>query len=54
MRVMLSLGAGALLLVTMLRAPALPQARPLDEPRSLQQVGVPADATRAAIPLDNP
>jgi cytochrome c peroxidase len=54
MRVMLSLGAGALLLVTMLRAPALPQARPLGEPRSLQQVGVPADATRAAIPLDNP
>jgi cytochrome c peroxidase len=29
-------------------------AEPLAQPRSPQQVGVPADATRAAIPADNP
>src|SRR6266542_3915717 len=32
----------------------IPKAGPLARPRSLQQVGVPADATRAAIPPDNP
>src|SRR6266542_1557165 len=30
------------------------KAGPLARPRALQQVGVPADATRAAIPPDNP
>ncbi len=32
----------------------IPKAGPLARPRSLQQVGVPAEATRAAIPPDNP
>ncbi len=32
----------------------IPKAGLLARPRSLQQVGVPADATRAAIPPDNP
>jgi cytochrome c peroxidase len=35
-------------------APPIPQAGPLARPRSLQQVGVPSAATRAAIPSDNP
>jgi hypothetical protein len=30
------------------------QAEPLAQPKSPQQTGVPADATRAAIPSDNP
>src|SRR5882724_10605754 len=34
--------------------PLIPGAGPLAQPRSLRQVGVPADATRAAIPPDNP
>lgn len=53
-RVALSLGTGTLLLVIMLNQSAVLQAGPLSRPKSLQQVGVPADATRAAIPLDNP
>jgi cytochrome c peroxidase len=32
----------------------IPAAGPLARPRSLHQIGAPADATRAAIPLDNP
>ena len=32
----------------------IPKAGPLAQPKSLQQVGLPADATRAAIPPDNP
>jgi cytochrome c peroxidase len=36
------------------KAPPLPPAGPLARPRSLRQVGVPARATRAAIPPDNP
>src|SRR5437660_841910 len=36
------------------KAPPIPKAGPLAEPRSLQQVGVPLDQTRAAVPKDNP
>jgi cytochrome c peroxidase len=32
----------------------IPNAGPLAQPKSLQQVGLPADATREAIPPDNP
>jgi cytochrome c peroxidase len=35
-------------------APPIPKVGPLGEPKSSRQVGVPADATRAAIPSDNP
>src|SRR5881628_1427654 len=38
----------------MLKPPAIPQAGPLGQPKSPQQVGAPVDATRAAIPPDNP
>src|SRR6266567_4572318 len=31
-----------------------PETDPLAQPKSLQQVGVPVEATRAAIPADNP
>src|SRR5437660_9358437 len=34
--------------------PPIPRAGPLAQPRSLQQVGLPADQTRAVIPPDNP
>src|SRR5436305_6731911 len=34
--------------------PPIPKAGPLAQPRSLQQVGLPADQTRAVIPPDNP
>src|SRR2546426_3668561 len=34
--------------------PPIPGAGPLARPKSLQQVGTPADATRATIPPDNP
>jgi len=44
----LILGAAAL------KPPSIPQAGPLAEPRSLRQVGIPSDATRSAIPPDNP
>ena len=36
------------------KAPPIPPAGPLARPRSLQQVGLPAELTRAAIPQDNP
>ncbi len=36
------------------KAPPLPRAGPLAAPRSLHQVGLPAELTRAAIPADNP
>src|SRR2546427_1088582 len=54
MRVVLSLGPVTLLLVAMLKPPAVPQAGPLGQAKSPKQIGAPADATRAAIPLDNP
>ncbi|HEX9271187.1 MAG TPA: cytochrome c peroxidase, partial [Candidatus Binatia bacterium] len=34
--------------------PSTPAAGPLAEPKSLKQVGVPVEATRAAVPADNP
>jgi cytochrome c peroxidase len=34
--------------------PPIPRAGPLAQPRSLQQVGLPVDQTRAVIPPDNP
>jgi cytochrome c peroxidase len=39
---------------TALKPPPIPQSGPLAGPRSLKQVGIPTDATRAAIPHDNP
>jgi cytochrome c peroxidase len=36
------------------KPPPIPQPGPLAQPRSLKQVGVPIDATRSAIPPDNP
>lgn len=36
------------------KSPPIPEAGPLAQPRSLQQVGAPAEATREAIPADNP
>jgi cytochrome c peroxidase len=36
------------------KAPPIPKAGPLAKPRSLQQVGVPAELTRMVIPHDNP
>jgi cytochrome c peroxidase len=36
------------------KAPPIPQAGPLAQPKSQQQVGLPLAATRAAIPSDNP
>ena len=36
------------------KAPPIPKAGPLASPRSIQQVGVPLELTRAAIPSDNP
>ena len=35
-------------------APPIPPAGPLADPKSLKQFGVPAEATRAAAPADNP
>jgi hypothetical protein len=35
------------------KPPPIPVAGPLAEPRSLKQLGVPVEATRAAIPADN-
>ena len=37
-----------------LATPPIPEAGPLARPKSLHQVGAPADATHAAIPPDNP
>jgi cytochrome c peroxidase len=34
--------------------PPIPEAGPLARPKSLHQAGIPVDATRAAIPSDNP
>jgi cytochrome c peroxidase len=34
--------------------PLIPETDPLAQPKSLQQVGAPAEMTRAAIPADNP
>src|SRR5712692_1513125 len=34
--------------------PPIPKPGPLAQPRSLKQIGAPADQTRAAIPPDNP
>ena len=36
------------------KVPPIPEAGPLAQPKSIHQVGVPAAATRAAIPPDNP
>src|SRR5216683_3920187 len=36
------------------KPPPIPLAGPLAQPRPLKQVGIPADATRSAIPPDNP
>src|SRR5260221_2689964 len=36
------------------KAPPIPKAGALARPKSLQQIGAPVDATRAAIPPDNP
>ena len=36
------------------RPPPIPEAGPLAEPKSLDQAGLPAEATRQAIPPDNP
>jgi cytochrome c peroxidase len=36
------------------KAPPIPKAGPLAKPRSLQQVGVPAELTRTVIPHDHP
>jgi cytochrome c peroxidase len=36
------------------QAPPIPAAGPLASPKSVKQVGVPEDATRAAVPADNP
>jgi cytochrome c peroxidase len=35
-------------------APPIPRISPIADPKSLKQVGVPEDATRAAVPADNP
>lgn len=35
-------------------APPIPSVSPLADPKSLKQVGLPAEATRAAVPADNP
>jgi len=37
-----------------LNLPPTPETDPLAQPKSLQQVGVPVEMTRAAIPADNP
>jgi cytochrome c peroxidase len=37
-----------------LKPPPIPQAGPLAQPRSLKQLGAPTEATRSAIPPDNP
>jgi len=36
------------------KAPPIPQAGPLAQPKPLDQVGLPVEATRAATPADNP
>src|SRR3984893_18300543 len=63
---LLAVGACVALLVIIIHAgagntasikaaqPPIPRAGPLAQPRSLQQVGLPVDQTRAVIPPDNP
>ena len=54
-RVVVAMGTAALMLGSATpKPPPIPHAGPLARPKSLQQVGVPADATRAAISPDNP
>ena len=36
------------------QAPPIPRVSPLADPKSLKQVGVPLEATRTAVPVDNP
>ena len=36
------------------KAPPIPKAGPLASPRSLQQIGLPVELTRAVTPPDNP
>jgi cytochrome c peroxidase len=54
----LVVGSATLILGATPQAPLktrpIPEAGPLAQPKSLQQVGVPLDALRAAIPPDNP
>src|ERR671919_2089772 len=64
--ILLALGACVALLMIIIYAgaantastkaaqPAIPKVGPLAKPRSLQQVGLPADLTRTVIPPDNP
>jgi cytochrome c peroxidase len=53
--VVMAVGTGTLTLGSAaLKPPPIPQAGPLAQPRSLKQVGALTDATRAAIPPDNP
>jgi len=53
--VVMVVGTGTLTLGSApLKPPPIPQAGPLALPRSLKQVGTPTDATRSAIPPDNP
>src|SRR6266702_1514609 len=53
--VVMVVGTGTLTLGSAaLKPPPIPQAGPLAQPRSLKQVGTPTDATRSAIPPDNP
>src|SRR2546425_12714532 len=53
--VVMPVGTGTLPLGSAaLKPPPIPQAGPLAQPRSLKQVGAPTNATRAAIPPDNP
>src|SRR5713101_8126035 len=53
--VVMIVGTGTLTLGSAaMKPPPIPQAGPLAQPRTLKQVGVPTDATRAAIPPDNP
>jgi cytochrome c peroxidase len=54
---MAAVGAAATLIPEQqatLKPPPIPKAGPLARPKSLGQVGVPAAATRALIPSDNP
>jgi cytochrome c peroxidase len=39
---------------TAAHAPPIPPVSPLADPKSLKQVGLPVEATRAAVPADNP
>jgi cytochrome c peroxidase len=56
MLVVLAVGTAMLTLASSaaLEPPPIPQAGPLAQPKSLKQVGAPTEATRSAIPPDNP